>query len=254
MIGQLSTKARLDIIREGNYDYHYAFDETGELLHQSSMLKRKNGQVDTAVVAYQYDEKHQMTTLRKTDAHGFFSYDYVYDENGDRVKQTYYRDTNEGPNQFEFKAGKRFIISSETFTWRKDIPNEITQRFHNNYGKAYMERTTKYDEEGFPTEIVDRFLRNNRTSRVEFEYDEFGRLAVRREITNFGQKSILERRFTYDEVGNLLEENTYRDGEHKLLKQYLYDGRMLVSASIEKDVPTNFLTIIKYTYEFYDQE
>ena len=253
MHGQLSTKARMDRIRKGHMEYHYVFNKDGVLQYQSSSMSRGNEKIDTVVIAYHYDEEGRETTRRKNDVHGFYSYDYRYNEEGDLSEETYYRDENLGPSKFEFELGKRFIISSETFTWDKSYPGEERQRIHNNYGKAYMERSFRYDDDGYRIEVQDRFLRNNRTSTIQYEYNEKGHVSKKIEKTSLGGDNVTETTFLYDEVGNLIEENFYRNGTHISNKQYLYDGRMLINATLEKDVATEIITILQFTYEFYDE-
>ncbi len=56
--------------------------------------------------------------------------------------------------------------------------------------------------------------------------------------------------YDYDEAGNLLEERTYLNDEHTTTRQFLYDGRMLLSARLTKDIKTGTIQIVKYTCQF----
>jgi len=250
--GVLTTKATMDRMRDGNKVYDFRFDTNGRLMHQASSRMKNGVPIDTAVTSYAQDADGNMLTLRKNDAHGFYSYEYSYDESGKRIGQTYYRDKNAGPSKFKFKQGKRFVISSETYTWETISPQEEKCKFFNNYGKVFMERYIRYDEYGYMVEVADRYVRTSRKIVVLFEYNERGMVSKRTETSTIGKGSVVRKEFKYDEVGNLLEIDFYRDEKHITHKELLYNESMLLSATIEKDVASNFLTIVKYTYTFFD--
>ena len=123
---------------------------------------------------------------------------------------------------------------------------------YNNYGKAYQEEVSYYNDLGFLTEIITRLIVNRKQSRVSFEYDERGLVSKKTDYSNLGGKNELSYTYEYDNLGNLLEINTYRNGEHKEKTEILYDGRMLMEAKLTMDMSTHVISIIKYEYGFYE--
>ena len=251
MHGTLSTKKEMDLIRKGYLEYQYTFDRRGRLSSQFSAFGKPSNRIDTIVLSYDYSIDNLVTRRRKNDVHGFFSYDYEY-EGANRSKETYYRDENVGPSKNQFELGRRFIITSESFTYEKFSDKQEKRKFYNNYGRVYKEEITYYNDLGYKVEIESRFIITNKRSNIKFEYDEKGRVSKRTEKYDITKPSNYVSTYAYDEVGNLIEENKYRDGKHVSIEQFLYDGRMLISASVSKDIPTNLITIIKYDYTFYE--
>lgn len=251
MHGVLSTKKEMDRIRDGYLEYEYRFDSIGRL--SSSFNAMESGsRIDTAVINYIYDVKGDMAILRRTDVHGFFSYHYEYDNLHRKSHETYYREENIGPSKFQFKLGKQYIIASESFKYDTINAKKHRVKYFNNYGKAYLEKISTYDDFGYLKEEAYRYILNNRRRTISYEYDEKGRTSKRTDLSTIGGKNEVVDTYTYDDIGNLVEQNRYRNGKHITVKSYLYDGRMLVSASVEKDVATTLITIIKYTYTFYE--
>jgi YD repeat-containing protein len=250
--GMMSGKKTMDRIREGKVEYHYQFDESGKLSMQLMAMRRNTGRIDSSIVNYEYSPKGTVTKKRRNDAYGFYSYSYELNEDEKVIKETYCRDENAGPSRFEFKQGKEFIISSESFSYEQPSDTIFVQKVYNNYGKAYMVNSTFYNFLGYKMRDESRFIVNNKRSKVMYSYDIRGRINKKVEYKSVGDTANVTHKYSYDEVGNLLEENTYHSGVHKSVRQFLYDENMLMNAMLTKDIETSFISIIQYTYTFFE--
>jgi YD repeat-containing protein len=250
--GMMSGKKTMDRIREGKVEYHYDFDSSGKLSMQLMAMRRKTGRIDSSIVNYEYSPKGTVTVKRRNDAYGFYSYAYELNDEEQVIKETYCRDENAGPSRFAFEQGKRFIISSESFSYDQPSDTVSVQKVYNNYGKAYMVNSTFHNFLGYKLRDESRFIVNNKRSQVQYQYDIRGRINKKIEYNTVGDTTNVTHAYSYDDVGNLLEENTYHSGIHKSIRQFIYDGNMLMTAMLTKDVETDFISIIQYSYSFFE--
>lgn len=250
--GELSTKKERDRIRKGKMEYDYHFEEDGKMEFQLNSMLRTEARTDSSFIHYYYREDGTIETKRLNDTYGFYSYDYETDAEGQVVKETYFRDENVGTSRFNFQLGKQYIISSEAFAYENIGDSIIVKQVFNNYGKAYMEHRKYYNKLGYKTMEESRYIIGNRRSRTTFEYDEKGRISKKIEQHDLRNDKQTITTYLYDDVGNLLEENIYQNDTHVTHREFLYDERMFLSAIISKDVATNIISIVKYTYTFYE--
>ena len=80
-----------------------------------------------------------------------------------------------------------------------------------------------------------------------------GQVVKKIEQPDLDRATKIENRYDYDQLGNLIEHNYYKNSAHKLQRKLLYDGKtMLLQSQLAKDMRTNTITITKYKYSFYD--
>ncbi len=250
--GKVSTKKELDIIRSKGELQYFEFNEDGFLTMQYRVFSAGNAFKDTLFMMYTYDEKNRVQELKKTDVGGFYSYLYTYDEMGNIIEQTYSRYENEGSSRKNFIAGKRYEISSEKFTFEQLTPTQAKKKYYNTYGNIYREDVINKDANGLLVSADAVYLIGNTRYSYTYTYNQKALLASFTEEVIADNVNSIETKYTYDDTGNLLEENVFRNGKHVSVKQYLLDEKtMLVKATLVKDVSTNLITIYEYKYEFY---
>lgn len=250
--GKVSTKKELDIIRAKGEYIHFEFYENGLLAKQFKVFSTVNGSKDTLLIQYLYNQNNQIHTLLKTDANGYYGNEYTFDNSGNIIKQTYCRYENKNSSKLNFEMEKRYEISSETYTYTQHTPTQVKKRYYNTYGNIYREDIINTDTNGYliSSDAV-YIIGNNRFSYV-YTYNEKGLLARLTEEAVADVASLTETTYKYDEAGNLLEENIFKNGKHTTVKQYLLDEKtMLVKATLVKEVSTNLITIFEYKYLFY---
>jgi YD repeat-containing protein len=250
--GKVSTKKELDIIRSKGELQYFEFNSNGFLTMQYRVFPIGNTLKDTLFVMYNYDEKNRVQELKKTDANGFYSYLYTFDEKGNIIEQTYSRYENEGSSRKNFVAGKRYEISSEKFTFEQLTPTQAKKKYYNTYGNIYREDIINTDVNGLLVSVDAMYIVGNTRYSYTYTYNQKALLASFTEEVIADNTNNIETKYTYDDTGNLLEENVFRNGKHITVKQYLLDEKtMLVKATLVKDVSTNLITIFEYKYEFY---
>jgi antitoxin component YwqK of YwqJK toxin-antitoxin module len=101
--------------------------------------------------------------------------------------------------------------------------------------------------------VESHLIMSNKRARTTFKYNERGDVVEKfdmRDLTapNKTQWWV----FKYDKLGNLLEEDIYRNDKHVYHREVLYDEKtMLLKVLITKDMEANYITILKYNYQYY---
>jgi len=243
--GVISTKKELSAIKKTNLVFHFDFNENGELIKQYNSVKRHN-KTDTTFTMYLYSNSGDLITKRTNDAHGFYSYNYEYDQNALLIKKTYCRDENASGNRYNFKLGKQYTIINESYSYSKQ-ENKLIKNTFNNNGRIYEKHESLYDSLGYLKELSKRLLINNKRSSINYEYNEHGLLKSVSAFKNNNETPITKVNYRYDDHGNLTYIDEYKEGVHILHKELLYEpSTFLLKTLITQDVATNFIKIIKF--------
>ncbi len=249
--GKVSLKRELQPIVEQGIEYYFEFDERGNTTMILSTHK-SFGTKDSMIVTFEYDEKGRMTAKRRNDSYGFYSYNYKYDSLDRIIEESYCRDENCGPSKFRFKLGQQFVISTEKYSYVERSKRENIRQYKNYADNIYQEKIYKKDSLGYLTEEITRIVLNGRETKIEYEYDDKGRVKKKKDISEFMGKNEISNFFEYDDFGNLTEEQIVRNGKTVTLRSMIYDKTtFLLSALVSKDMQTEVITIVKYSYDFY---
>jgi len=251
--GSWSSKKVKDIIRKKDLDFYYEFNTNGMLQQQYTTFLTQTTKKDTSVISFEYDNDKKIITKRKTDNQGYFSYQYTYDATNNIIKETYYRDENNSPTKNEFELKKHDIITSDSFAYQKMNAFQTKKITYNNYRKSYKETFFYYDSLGYLIEVYSKYIIGNNKSKTTFSYNETGRLAEKQTTPNLIEGITKKEVFIYDEIGNLIEIKTYENEVYKTSTQFLYDGKMLLTAQLTKEIATEFITILQFDYQFFDE-
>ena len=253
--GSRSSKKLKDIIRTKGLDYYYEFNEVGYLIKQMSTFHNQVEKKDTNITIYYYNNINQLTTVRKSDSYGYFSNHYKYDDANNVITQTYCRDENSWDFKGNFDLAKQYTINTDSFSYVKQGKLQYKKLYYNKYNKEYREEFFYFNDLGYLSEIYSRYIIGNKKSKIQYEYDEKGRVS---KIINFGNLSSTEQEsevFIYDDLDNLLEIKFYKGDKYKTSKQYLYDKKTyLLTAQLIQDIETEFIQIIQYQYTFFSGE
>lgn len=252
--GSWSSKKVKDIIRKKDLDFYYEFNEDGTLKQQYSTFLTQKTKEDTTIIAFEYDTEKKIIVKRKTDNQGFFSYRYLYDTNNNIVKETYYREENNSPTKNQFELKKAYIITSDSFAYQKATPFQTKKTTYNTYRKSYKEDFFYYDSLGYLVEVYSKYIIGSNKSKTTFSYNEKGRLAEKQTTPNLNAAYTKKEVFLYDEIGNLTEIKTYENDVYKTSTQFMYDGKMLLTAQLTKEIETEFITILQFDYQFFEND
>ena len=253
--GSRSSKKVKDIIRSKGLDFYYIFNSDGALTNQMSTFHNPIQSKDTNIIDYTYNQDHQLTIIRKSDAYGYYSHRYFYNNDNNIIRQTYYREENKCPSKNHFELAKEYIIMNDSFSYEKLSENQIKKIFYNNYHKPYKECISYYDDLGYLKEEYTKHLIGNKKSRITYEYDEKGRVFKIINTPNLNTKQQTTEIYSYDELNNVLEIKIHNNDTYTTSKQFLYDKKTyLLTAQIIQDVATEFIRIIQYQYTFFNGE
>lgn len=250
--GEISTKKKLSSIKTRGLITHYDFDENGILTQQYQTTLKSASLVDTTIVTYLYDDKNQLITKRRNDSYGFYSYNYTYDSTGQIASEKYCRDENANESKSDFKLGKQFVIVSENYENEWVSAKELRRKYFNNYGRPYQELVFRWDDRGYLIEEETTLLLNSKKNKTSYSYNEKGLVLKKEQSSNVTGNSTLVHEYEYDEVGNLINIDEYRNGQHITKREIIYNANMLMDAIIIMDVATEYMSIIRYKYNFYE--
>lgn len=249
--GKVSKKREMQPIVDQGIEYYFEFDEKGNTTMILSTYNSFNHK-DSIIVTFEYDEKNRIITKRRNDSYGFYSYNYKYDSLDRIVEETYCRDENCGPDRYRFKLGQQFSISTEKYSYIERSKKESIREYKNYAGNVYQEKIFMKNELGFLTEEITRITLNGRETKIVYDYDEKGRMSKKTDISEFMGKTELTNAFQYDDFGNLTEEQIYRNEKLTTMRSMIYDKVSgLLTAMVAKDMSSEVITIVKYSYEFY---
>lgn len=249
--GNISTKGEMQTIKNENLVLSYEFDSLGRLIKQYGSFNR-TGTKDTTFVTYLYDEFNRILTKRTNDAYGFYSYNFEYDTTGNILTKTYCRDENSNISRNEFKLGKQFVIVKESYKYELSDSVE-TKNVFNNHGRIYQKEYYKYDKLGLLEEVTKKLVVNHKKSKVVFHYNGQAKVSEKIIQNDINKPDIIKYVYSYDELGNLTYIDEYTNETKKYHKEVLYDqSTMLMKALLIQDVEANFITIIKFSYEFFE--
>lgn len=246
--GFYSTKTDLDVIRENPNTYVYEFNQDGQLVKE---ILTKFG--DTIVSIYAYDKNNNLILIRKSDSYGFHSHHFEYNNENQLIKKEYRRDINKSGDKINFDLDKSYIISSETYTY-EITPIGLKKQYYNSQNILYQTEFFYRNEDGYLLKQESQLKTGAGRSQTEFKYGDKGLLIEKSSETFITQLVNTKFIFEYDENQNILAQHYYRNGEYQTEFQIIYERQtMLLSALLTRDVKTNFITIIKFSYyEFFE--
>lgn len=246
---EISIKKELKPMVKTALFQQYDFDKYGRLTCILENNYASGGIIDTILTQFIYAGTH-LTKKRMSDASGYYSYSYEYDDKGNMVKLTYAREENANKTKANFELGRLIEIYNETYEHIRTSENQTKKIIYNSQGKPYQQVINSYDEYGNLVEETYTLIVTKKGSKISYKYDAYHRPVEKLDVSNVTGKNELRYEYDYDEAGNILEERTFHNNIHKTTRQFLYDGRMLLSALLTQDEETKTIQIVKYSYTF----
>jgi len=237
--------------RETEFFKTYVFNEKGQLTQQNESVELTKT-ADTLITYYDYDKQGNLIALRQRDEYGNYAYIYDYDEQGRVINEEYRRylakKTYTSPS---FKLGKDYTVSAEKSTYQ-DFDNQQKRTIYNSYGDPYKYIIINYNKEGLIAEEVERLNRMPGVKTTKFHYNkknDLDSITVRSNISGFQNRSFV---YDYDELGNLVKKEEFKNGKYITQYQVLYDEEtMLIDDVLVQHISTDFIKVLelrKYSY------
>lgn len=250
--GEIKTKGNLEVIKDAKLVSKYEFDKDGKLAIQLGSFNTM-GTKDTTFINYEYDDNMNLLTKRTNDAYGFFSYNYTFDEENRVLSKTYAREENKGSDRYHFELGKQYIIVKETYSYI-DKDSILIKSIYNNHDRVYQKTTFTYNEHDLLVEELSQFVINKKKAKTTYSYTELGLVKEKKHWKNTKKDDEFEKwEYQYDDLGNLTYIDYYKGEVHTTHKEVLYDNStFMLKALLVQDVPSNFITIIKFSTAYYE--
>jgi hypothetical protein len=219
------TSPTTPVIQTGLYCV-YEFDEQGRLSHTIETYQGTNS-TDSLENFYFYNEKNQLIQHRKKEYNGYTAIVNELDEKGRIIKQIYKRDILNSKNELV----ESFLINEETMKYKLIDSTEICT-IYNNYNLPYLEKTIKYNSNGYLVENSERSITTNGFYKVTYSYNERGWLESKKKFVNSSSEPVEEWRYQYDTFGNIKNIFSYSFGELVEEKEIYYNDKTLILSNI----------------------
>lgn len=251
--GTYTFKKMGDILRDSEYIVNFEFNEKGELI-QGYETKKYESSIDTVVSFYGYDDAGKLQYKRDKDHRGFFSKHYQYDEKGRIIREEYRRDIDSLNSSIAPVFDRSTVINFETMSYQ-DFSNQVKKTVSNNYGFPYLEEISYYHPElGYLVSVEQRLKMTYETKKTIYDYTAKGWISKIQTISSANSNANQEIIFKYDEMGNVIAKEIYKNGDFLVDVQIIYNTKTgLISYLLSRDVKSNFITILKFNqYEYFD--
>lgn len=249
MVGEQSVKRDNRPMLARPEKHVYRFDEQGRTIYANHSFGQPGTGRDTASTMFTFNEQGALVRRLRNDLSGYFGYDVVRDEQGRAVRETFSRIENLSTDRYELKPGTITEISDEHFRY-ETVNDTVWKRVYiNSLGLPYREQVHTSDSLGYLRSIEDRYLVNNRRSRITFGYDEKGRLAERTEQPDLAQPRTIRRTWKYDAAGNVTDGALFHDDRQINRDEYLYEESGMLKARLTLDLATNNIEVLKFRAE-----
>jgi hypothetical protein len=248
--GELMLKKDNEPMRTKKEKYLYRFDEQGRMIYRNSSFGQPGTGRDTAQIFFNYDDQGNVTSRLRNDLNGYFAYEIERDDKGRPVRETYSRIDNLNTDRYQLIPGSSTEISDEQF--RYSTVNDTVQKktYINALGLPFREQTHAWNKLGYLLSIEDRYLVSNRRSRINFYYDDNGRLAERVDQPDLNKDRKTRRIWRYDTAGNVTEAELWHDDIHVEREEYMYEEKtMMLKARLTKNIATNAIGVVKFHTE-----
>jgi hypothetical protein len=243
--GKFTMKKVGDIMRESQLERTYEFDKEGRLILSHETVPSKNG-YDTLITYFEYDERGNLSIIRKKDQYGFYVEYFEYDSLNRIVREEKRRNINKNANSLKFELGEEFVVSFETSKY-SDYGDQIKRTIYNSYDIPFRDEINYYNEEGVLIEKVDKLRRTSGRKSTLYKYNEFGLLdSLQINSNQAGRNEEKIYTFEYDVNNNLAAKRYYRNGIYQTEFQILYDeATNLINYVLTREVKTDYITVLK---------
>jgi hypothetical protein len=219
------TSPTTSVIQTGLYSV-YEFDEQGRLSHTIETYQGMD-RTDSLENFYFYNEKNQLIEHRKKEFNGFTAIVNELDEKGRIIKQIYKRDILNSKNELV----ESFIINEELMKYQTTDSIE-TCIVYNNYNLPYLEKTKKYNSNGYLIETTERSITTTNFYHINYFYNEKGWLSAKKKFANSTSEPVEEWQYQYDSFGNVKNIFSYSFGQLVEEKEIYYNDKSLILSNI----------------------
>jgi YD repeat-containing protein len=241
IISHTSYKKELRPIVDRNVYNRYIFDKNGRLVQMVEIFKTSPTSIDSLITQFIY-QGGKLEEKLVIDGHGQHAYSFAFNDKNDITKMQYHRIN-------EDSVSNKILVMEESYEYEPINDTTYVKWYLNQYGKKYQKEIFTYNIFGYLLSVEKRMVFGGGANWLYYIYDEKGRLVELREEQNGTVSSV---KYDYDKAGNVLEKNSYKNTQHKVHDEFLYDSKTsLLKAQLSKDLDTNTIYINKFEVVFW---
>ena len=221
----------------------YHFYENGDL----KMISHINQKLrDTSITFFEYTNGRLECEV-KNDVAGMYSYCYEYDKEERPKSLKYGRAERYSSLTASIDRSLGTEITSENYTYN-DYENQLHSTLHNSSGRPYLKEIRYFDTNGYLEKYLKTFVMSSARQEEKYAYNSHGWLAEK-EVNDGSDPYRLE--YTYDEVGNILEERRIEDEDVIYRTEFVYTGaNMHLKAELKREEKNQLIVITTYEYKY----
>lgn len=232
-----------DRIRDSYRVEVYHFYENGDLKMISYINQRLR---DTSITFFEYTNGRLECEV-KNDAAGMFSYCYEYDKTGRPIVLRYGRAERYSSLTASIDRQIGTEITSENYEY-KTYENQLHSTLHNSAGRPYLKEIRYYDENEYLIKYLKTYIMSSGRLEETYAYNDRGWLSEKT-ISDGVNPYTLE--YSYDDVGNLLEERKLINDEVIYRTEFVYLGKnMHLKAELKREEINQQIVITTYEYKY----
>jgi YD repeat-containing protein len=249
MEGNYSTKKSGEVILETTDCFRYRFDENGQLI-ESLDIRTKNRKKDTTLHQYQYNSLHQLIAHRKTENGGFTTLKPRYDSLNRLESERTFREIYHYQKDQVLQSN---LVNTEYFQHLfRTNEHEVVR--YNSYKLPYLNEVRYYNKDGYLSEEKINYRMSSIEHTTKYYYNDRGLLESKSHYNEKDELADEEWKYRYDNFGNLIEVHYFRYGQLQKDLQVVFDTKtQLLGSTIQRDVVTNSLLILRFTKFTYYQ-
>lgn len=252
IVGHYSFKAELDKIRKSDRTYEYIFNTKGQLQSKWTTYFYDDKVNDTTVAFYRYDYEGRITSIRKADPYGYYSYHYTYNDSGDVIFEEFRQDLKNDYIKRSFTLNENYRVYAEKSSYQY-FKGQTKRTYYNNVGRPYQYKITYYNPDGTKKKELVQLMVNSGNKTITYEYNERNFPVKKTLYSNLMGSTEKNYEFTYDENGNLTELLSFKNGDPVKEVQIVYSWKTgKLKAFLTKKNTTNYITILEFDFEYFD--
>lgn len=241
--GNYATKNNGEMIHESTDWVRYEFDVTGRLIEHIE-IRNHSRKKEIQLHQYAYDSLGLILMHRRSENGGFTRAIFDYDSSHQLSAVATYRDNYDYASN-TLKATE--LIQME-FIQHLAHDNVRIQKTLNSDHLPYLEEISSYNQEGYLVQRKALYHMSGIEHHTEFSYDSLGLLVSKAHFNEQDDLADEEWKYRYDAFGNLMEVHYFRYGQFQKDLQVIFDSKtQLLGSTIQRDVASNFMLILRFT-------
>lgn len=222
----------------------------GKLIKPKETITEYIFTFDTTFTWFKYDQQNRLVMKRTAIGDYFSTVYYMYDDNGNVIKETTCKETNKNISKHYFVPGTQTVLTEELYEYVQQGSYQIKKKCLNDLGSVYKEGITNLKPGSI--NIDYRYLYGYIKFGYEFKLNEkmlvTDYLYYSNVTSDIRDKTVYE----YDDKNNLLKEKYYKSEKEIYFSNYFYEENgNLIKNRLKRIHEKKMIEIAKFSYEYF---